>query len=63
MCIKKTGCATFIVRLMQKINKSMLIGCLYVSLTISFLCRLHVSVNLFSVLDVFENHYFISATK
>ncbi len=34
-----------------------------VSLTISFLCRLHVSVNLFSVLDVFENHYFISATK
>ncbi len=25
--------------------------------------RLHVSVNLFSVLDVFENHYFISATK
>ncbi len=34
-----------------------------VSLTISFLCRLHVSVNLFSILDVFENHYFISATK
>ncbi len=61
MCIRKTGCATFIVRLMRK--KSMLIGYSYVSLTISFLCRLHVSVNLFSVLDVFENHYFISATK
>ncbi len=27
------------------------------------MCRLHVSVNLFSILDVFENHYFISATK
>ncbi len=63
MCIRKTGCATFIVRLIRKKKTSMLIGYYYVSLTISFLCRLHVSVNLFSILDVFENHYFISATK
>ncbi len=40
MCIRKTGCATFIVRLMHK-KISMLIGYYYVSLTISFLCRLH----------------------
>ncbi len=57
MCIRKTGCATFIVRLMRKKTKKQacLLG-INVSLTISFLCRLHVSVNLFSVLDVFENN-------
>ncbi len=46
----------------NKEKKACLLG-INVSLTISFLCRLHMSVNLFSVLEVYENHYFISATK